>query len=85
MAIDGDQNPLVDDDLLFLYAQTPQREHGFVNLSRRQLRPPQSIGFGARLGPRSAVQRDSLPTSGPVAGLSFCTLVLESGQVGSRC
>jgi len=55
MAIDGDQNLLVDDDISFMCAQMPQEEHGFVNLSRRQLRPPQSIGFGARLGPRSAV------------------------------
>lgn len=55
MAIDGDQNALVDDDISFMYALTPQREHGLANLSLRQLKPPQRIGFGVSLVPRSAL------------------------------
>ena len=43
MAIDRDQSPLVDDDTRFTYAQSLPGEHGVVKLSRRQLRPPQSV------------------------------------------
>lgn len=43
MAIDRDQSPLVDDDTRFTHAQLLQGEHGVVKLSRRQLRPPQSV------------------------------------------